>query len=103
MTLAGIKTMLETTGMPVVYGAWKKGTAPPMPYIVYLCTYNNNFGADGAVYFYSGHVQIELYTKEKNIEAEAALESAMSEIFWTKTETYLESEKCWQVLYEIEV
>ena len=57
----------------------------------------------GAVYFYSGHVQIELYTKEKNIEAEAALESAMSEIFWTKTETYLESEKCWQVLYEIEV
>ena len=43
MTLAGVKTMLETTGMPVVYGAWKKGTAPPMPYIVYLCTYNNNF------------------------------------------------------------
>ena len=49
------------------------------------------------------HVQIELYTKDKNPEAEGMVESALSSLFWEKSETYIDTEKCYQILYEVEV
>lgn len=103
MTLEEFKTVLESTGLPVVYRAWQENEAPPMPYVCYLVTYSNNFVADGVVYVKIDHIQVELYTSLKNPETEEKVENALSSFVWGKTETYIDSEKCYQILYEIEV
>lgn len=103
MTLEEIKNLLESTGFPITYRDWPESEAPPMPYICYLVSYSNNFAADGGVYCKINHIQIELYTKLKDPEAEDKVEKALSSLFWDKTETYIDTEKCYQILYEIEV
>lgn len=103
MTLSDINTLLETTGFPVTYRAWPVKMAPPLPYICYLVGYSNNFGADNMVYHRINHMQIELYTKLKDPEAEDKVEQALSSLYWEKTETYIDTEECYQILYEIEV
>ena len=103
MRLEELKTLLGTTGLPVTYRAWPENDAPPMPYICYLVTYSNNFGADNRVYHKIDHLQVELYTKLKDPEAEDRVENALSSLYWDKTEEYIDSERCYQILYEIEV
>lgn len=103
MKLKEIYQLLESTGLPVVYRAWPIGKAPELPYICYLTAYSNNFSADGTVYKTIDHIQIELYTKEKNPEAEGKVENALSSLFWEKTDSYIDTEQCYQILYEIEV
>lgn len=103
MTLNELGSLLESTGLPVTYREWPDREAPTLPYLCYLVGYSNNFAADGGVYAKINHVQIELYTKLKDQEAEDKVEEALSSFFWEKTETYLDSEKCYQILYEIEV
>ena len=103
MALEDMKTLLETTGYPVVYYAWPEKKAPALPYICFLTAYSNNFGADDRVYYPVAHYQIELYTRCKDPEAEGKVEQALSSYFWEKTETYLDTERCFQILYEVEV
>lgn len=103
MTLEEIRAALESTGLPVVYLAWPEKKAPPMPFLCYLVAYSNNFGADDRVYQKINHIQIELYTKTKRTDLEDKVESALSSLFWEKLETYIDSEKCYQIIYEIEV
>lgn len=103
MALEDMKALLDTTGYPVVYNAWPEGKAPALPYICFLTAYSNNFGADDVVYYPIDHYQIELYTRYKNPEAEGKVEQALSSYFWEKTETYLDTERCFQILYEVEV
>ena len=52
----------------------------------------NNFAADSAVYCQIKRVQVELYTKLKDPQAEEEVEKALSSFFWKKTETYLSTE-----------
>lgn len=101
MTLAEIKALLETTGFPVAYRNFAK--PQEMPFICYAIPENNNFAADGVVYYSAKHVQIELYTKLKDEKAEEKVEQALSSFFWEKSEEYIDSEKCYWVIYEIEV
>lgn len=103
MALEDMKTLLDTTGYPVVYYAWPEKKAPALPYICFLTAYSNIFGADDRVYYPVAHYQIELYTRCKDPEAEGKVEQALSSYFWEKTETYLDTERCFQILYEVEV
>ena len=103
MDLQTLNEILSSTGLPVTYRAWPEGNAPPLPFICYLVAYSNNFAADGEVYYHIDRVQVELYTKLKDPEAEGKVEKALSSLFWEKTETYISTEKCYQILYEIEV
>lgn len=103
MTLEELRDLLETTGLPVTYREWEANAAPPLPNICYLVSYSNNFAADGKVYCPITHVQIELYTKLKDLESEARVENALASFYWEKTESYINTEKCYQILYEIEV
>lgn len=96
-----IKKILETVGPPVAYRAFRE--PQKLPYICYLEAGTNNFAADGVVYHKQRKMHIELYTAYKNQEIENRMEEALSEFFWEKTETYIDSEKCYQITYEIEV
>ena len=93
--------LLRTTKLPVAYHHF---TSPPTPpYIVYLFSYSSNFGADNKVYDAAKNFQVELYTKAKDLASEKLIENLFdaTEIYWDKTETYIESEGLYQVLYEI--
>jgi len=98
---ATLFTLLKTINLPVAYHHF---TSPPTPpYIVYLFSYSSNFGADNKVYDAEKRFQVELYTKTKDPTSEALIEGLFdaNEIYWDKTETYIESEGLYQVLYEI--
>ena len=93
--------LLRTPKLPVAYHHF---TSPPTPpYIVYLFSYSSNFGADNKVYDAAKNFQVELYTKAKDLASEKLIENLFdaTEIYWDKTETYIESEGLYQVLYEI--
>lgn len=92
---------LRTTGYPVAYRAFEK--RQKMPFICWLEAYSNNFAADGLVYQPFSHIQVELYTYRKDKEAEQRVEQALAGYFWEKSETYIESENAYQIIYDLEV
>lgn len=101
MDEAALFARLKTTNLPVAYHHF---TSPPTPpYIVYLFSYSSNFGADNKVYDAEKNFQVELYTTNKDPTSEALIEGLFdaNDIYWDKTETYIESEGLYQVLYEI--
>lgn len=102
MILGDVKAMLEASGLPVTYRSWPVNDAPPLPFICYLVSYSSNFMADGRVYCPIDHIQVELYTRHKDPDAEAAVEAALA-LPWQKTEEYIDTEESYQILYEIEV
>lgn len=100
-----IMEMLEEMGLPVAYHHFEEGEAPNPPFIVYLSPGSDNFSADGKVYFKMKELDIELYTDKKMPELEERLENILDahSLFYERTETYIKSEKLYEVLYETEV
>lgn len=100
MNLVELKTLLEATGYPVAYSHFNQ--AVKAPYITYLVTYSPNFHADNKTYKKIDSIDIELYTDYKNQQVESVLESILSEneIPYDSTETFIESEKLHQKIYE---
>lgn len=108
MTLADVYSMLNgMTGFngKVVYNAWEVGNAPELPFICYLETQTNNFKADNQVYKKIQDIDIELYTKTKDTVSEDTIEETLNRnhIAWDKTEDYIESEKCFEIVYSISI
>lgn len=104
MTLSELGTLLETTNYPVRYGFFaEKPTSKP--YIEYEATYTANFKADNKAYSKFQNVDIFLFTKTKDLIAEAAVEAKLdnANLYWDKTETYLNEEKVYQILYEVKI
>jgi hypothetical protein len=106
MKLSSLKTILEGTGIPFAYHSWPVGKVPALPWGVYLEAYGRSFGADNVAYSTARHMQVELYTAKKDPASEKKIEDALTAagIFYEKTEeTYLETEHCFETLYELEV
>lgn len=105
MTEQEIFEIIKTVGFPVAYHHFEEGQEPKKPYLVYLYPKTNNFSADGIVYQGIFQLHIELYTKEKDVEAERKVEAVLREhgFFYERTEGYITSEKMYEVLYEMEV
>lgn len=105
MTLADMKTMLDTTKLPVAYRCFPVGDAPALPFICYYADRSDNLSADDSVYVEIENITIEFYSKQKDQASEALIENALrdNELFWNKTESYIESENCLMITYETEV
>lgn len=105
MTEQEVAKIVGSAGFPMAYHHFDEGEEPEKPYLVYLYPETNNFAADGTVYQGINKLDIELYTDRKDLEAEKRVETVLKEhgFFYEKTETYLESEKMFEVLYETEV
>lgn len=101
MELEQVYTRLRSTGIPVAYHAFQ--SRQELPFIVYLTDGDNNFSADGRVFFSSHQIRVELYTREKDLSAEAAVEAAFSDIFYTKSQVFVDSEGVYETIYEMEV
>lgn len=103
MTKEQIEEILNQIGLEYRYHHFEEDEAVPPPFICWLIPDSNNFAADGKVYFQSDRVYIELYTDLKDFELEKKVETVLDqkEIFWEKSEEYIESEKMYEVLYEL--
>ena len=99
-----IITILEELGLPFAYDHFTEGEGPDPPFLCYRCPNSDNFAADGTVYFPITEIDIELYTDKKDPKIEKELEDLLvkSGIFFDKTETWIESEKLYEVLYSFE-
>lgn len=99
-----ILAILKKADIPFAYDHFAEGESPDPPFICYLFPGSNNFAADGKVYFKANEVHIELYTDFKDLTVEQKLEAVLDEhgIFYNKSETWIESEKLYEVLYIFE-
>ena len=97
--------ILSETQIPFAYHHFAEGESPDPPFICYLLPGSNNFSADGKVYYKINEVHIELYTDLKDLAVEQQLEDVLDEhgIFYNKSETWIESEKLYEVLYTFEM
>lgn len=90
---------------PTAYWSFPEKEAPAMPYLVYFEEASDNFGADNKVYHHRKRISVELMTKIKDTSAEKAVEAAFdaNDIYWEKTETHLDDEDAYEVIYSLEV
>lgn len=95
-------TIIKETGIPFAYDHFAEGESPQPPFICYLLPGSDNFSADGRVYFKINEVRIELYTDSKDLSVEQKLEDVLDahEVFYNKSETWIDSEKLYEVLYQ---
>lgn len=98
-----VRAVLDSLGIPATYHHWDR--PPKMPYAVYLDDYTENFEADNIAYSVSTHMIIELYTRQRDRKLEKRLEQLLDqeELYWDRTVTYIDSERFYQISYEIEV
>lgn len=93
--------MLNEIQIPFAYHHFAEGESPEPPFICYLLPGSDNFSADGRVYYKINEVHIELYTDLKDLAVEQKVEDVLDEhgSFYNKSETWIESEKLYEVLY----
>jgi len=105
MTHAEVKEMVESIGLESAYHHFAEGESPDPPFLVFLYPNADNFAADGIVYFSVNVLHIELYTDKKNPDLEEQVETVLTEygIYYNKSEVWIESERLYEVLYEMEV
>ena len=97
--------MLSEMQIPFAYHHFAEGEVVEPPFICYLLPGSNNFSADGKVYHKINEVHIELYTDLKDLAVEQQLEDVLDEheIFYNKSEVWIQSEKLYEVLYSFEM
>ena len=105
MKYEDVLSMVEEIGLPYAYDHFEEGEVPKAPYVVFLFPASDNFSADGKVYCKINELNIEMYSEIKDPESEELIEAVLDEhgLFYQKTETWIDEEKLYEVLYEMEV
>ena len=105
MTIENLVEMLQELKIPFAYDHFAEGESPEPPFICYLIPGSDNFAADGRVYFKLNEVRIEMYTDFKDLDLESRVEGVLDghEIFYNKSETWIQSEKLYEVMYAFEM
>ncbi len=97
-----IVSILQATNIPVFYDHAPVGTV--LPFIAVHITQPDNFSADNKVYVENFHFRVDLYTVGKNIEIENLIKNVLNEaeIFWTKTEQFIDDDQTYEVEFEFD-
>lgn|SRR5690606_37903453 len=103
MTQAELLQALKETGYPVAYGSFRSAVSPP--FITYQFAYSSDVMADNINYVEVSNFQIELYTAKKDLAVEKLVQDKLKELGlpYSKVETWLEEERLYQVIYEIQL
>lgn len=99
---------LKSLGLPVAYSAFTETPTSPLPkppFITYQFAYDNDVIADNINFVEISNFQVELYTKIKDMAAEKLVQDKFKslEMTYSKTEAWLDSEKLFQIVYEIQL
>lgn len=105
MTHEEVVAMVGEIGLPNAYDHFAEGEAVDPPFLCFRYPKENEFGGDNVVYFSTNTLDIELYTDAKDPELEKQVEAVLTahELFYHKTEVWIESEQLYEVLYEMDV
>lgn len=105
MTYKEVSTMVKSIGLPYAYYQFPEGTAEAPPFICFYWSEDNDLKADNINYQKIERLNIELYTDNKDYENEANIETVLTNnsVVWSKSETYIDSERLYMVLYEADV
>ena len=97
--------MLEEVGIPFAYDHFAEGESPDPPFLIFQIPGSDNFHADDKVYEKLSTLVLELYTDKKDPAWEERVEEVLTryEIIWTRSETWIDSEKLYEVRYEMTV
>ena len=97
--------MLKEIGIPFAYSHFAEGESPEPPFMCYLLPRSDNFSADGAVYHKLSVVHFEVYTDKKDRALENRVEDVLDKnnIFYNKSEVWINSEKLYEVIYSFEL
>lgn len=98
MTVAEMKTLLDTLKIPVAYRFFRAPQNPP-----FICFYvdgTDNEFADNSVYKTVNQWTVELYTENKNPVLEQALEAILPP--YNKNESYIDTENMLMNAYTFE-
>lgn len=100
-----IVQILNEINIPFAYSHFAEGESPFPPFICYRIPDTNNFSADGVAYCKFNLINIELYTDKKDIALEQRIEDIFfnRNIFYNKSETWISSEKLYEILYTFEL
>ena len=97
--------MIAEMGIPFAYDHFAEGESPEPPFLCYLIPGSDHVSADGRVYHKINQVHIELYTDSKDPAVEEKVTAVLDEhgIFYVQTETWIDSEKLYEVLFSFEI
>ncbi|MCD8098607.1 MAG: hypothetical protein LUE31_11430 [Lachnospiraceae bacterium] len=100
-----VLAMLEEAGVPYAYDHFAEGESPEPPFICFRYPRADNFGADNTVYARSNELDIEVYTDYKDPVLKESIEEILTdaELYYKKSEVWIESEKLYEVLYTVTV
>lgn len=103
MTQQELFIALKAVGLPVAYGSFATAVSPP--FITYQFAYGSDLIADNHNYFDISNFQIELYTVRNDPPTQILLQNKLKELQlpYSKLETWLNDEKMYQILYEIQL
>ncbi len=106
MTRENVYQILNDIGYPLAYEIFGEGQTNDPPYMVYSFPQSSPFYADGEIYCEIDRLQVDLYTRVKDPEAERKVEAALTRDDWSsfrKRENYYPSEDIFEITYELEV
>lgn len=105
MTYKQIASMVSSIGLPYAYYQFPEGTAQTPPFVVFFYANTDDVFADDTNYQRIATLNIELYTSEKDFSTESTVEQILTNnnLTYYKEENYIDSEKMWQIAYEMEV
>lgn len=103
MTQEELLNILKQSGIPIAYHHFDGES--PLPCVVYYRTDNDNVLADNKVHISFKNYNVELYTPVKSKSLEEKIEKIFddNEIVYEVDETYLESERVYEVIYFIQI
>lgn len=105
MTYQDVNNLIASFGLPYAYYQFPDNTKQATPFVCFFYPNSNDLYADQSNYQRITALAIELYTANKDFANEANIEAKLNEagLTYIKSETYLDSERLFEVIYETEV
>lgn len=103
MTYMELINHIRDLGLPCAYGSF--ATPPDLPYAIVVYAYDSDLQADNQNYAEVGNYQLELYHSIKHPPSENLIQDKLKELRlpYRKTETFIDSEKLYQIVYDIKL
>lgn len=105
MTLQEVNNMVKSIGLPYAYFQFPEGTRQAPPFICFFYGPSDDLYADNSNYQDISRLNIELYTSTKDFALEKTIEDILklNGFSYYREENFIETEKIWQIAYEMEV
>lgn len=105
MTYKQIAALVESLGYPFAYYHFPDDTEQAPPFVAFWYEGHEYLYADDANYAEVTTLNIEFYDDNKNFEAEQTIEDVLDAagLTWAKAETWIESERMYEVVYSADI